>query len=106
MAFSQIRLSSFSLQPADIKSAPRSDQAILGTGEEPVNLQPSARARWIESRGWEFWCRYYFGASFSRPFTRYQRGFWEWGWGIQPNTCYRPRVECEPRGVGKSTNTQ
>lgn len=66
----------------------------------------SGEAQEHEAQGWEHWVRYYFGASFSRPFTRYQAQFWEWGWDLQPETYYRPRVECEPRGVGKSTNVQ
>jgi hypothetical protein len=61
---------------------------------------------YLESEGWEHWCRYFFPDSFSRPFTQYQRAFWEWGWEVQSDTYYRPRVECEPRGVGKSTNVQ
>src|ERR1051325_6220455 len=52
------------------------------------------------------WARHYFPQSFTRPFTRYQKEFWEWGLMIEPDTYYRPRVECEPRGVGKSTNGQ
>jgi hypothetical protein len=60
----------------------------------------------IEAEGWERWCKHYFPDSFSRPFTRYQGEFWQWGWDIQPDTYYRPRVECEPRGVGKSTNAE
>lgn len=59
-----------------------------------------------EAEGWEYWCRHFYPDSFSRAFTLYQRGFWEWGWEVQPDTYYRPRVECEPRGVGKSTNAQ
>lgn len=64
------------------------------------------RAAEIEYKGWQFWLRYFFPQSFSRPFTKYQGEFWEWGWEIEPDTYYRPRVECEPRGVGKSTNLQ
>lgn len=60
----------------------------------------------IEAQGWEYWVRFFFPDSFTRPFTKYQREFWEWGWGIEPDTYYRPPAECEPRGVGKSTNVQ
>src|ERR1051325_4593645 len=58
----------------------------------------------IEGQGGEAWVKYYFGASFTRPFTRYQKEWWEWGFNIEADTYYRPRVECEPRGVGKSTS--
>ncbi len=52
------------------------------------------------------WAKHYFPNLFTRPFTEYQKEFWEWGWAIEPDTYYRPRVECEPRGVGKSTNVE
>jgi hypothetical protein len=52
------------------------------------------------------WAKHFFPNLFSRPFTAYQSEFWEWGWGIEPEQVYRPRVECEPRGVGKSTNAE
>ena len=57
---------------------------------------PSAEE--IELEGPESWAKRFFPQTFSRDFTSYQREFWEWGWGIQPDTYYRPRVECEPRG--------
>jgi hypothetical protein len=57
-------------------------------------------------QGGEGWVRRYFPERFTRPFTFYQKDFWEWGWRIEPDTYYRPRVECEPRGVGKSTNAE
>lgn len=60
----------------------------------------------LESQGWQPWILRYFGPSFSRPFTKYQHEFWDWGWQIEADTYYRPRVECEPRGVGKSTSTE
>lgn len=60
----------------------------------------------LESQGYEAWIKRYFSSSFSRPFTRYQREFWEWGWKIQPEQYYRPRVECAPRGAGKSTTAE
>lgn len=49
------------------------------------------------------WAQYYFPQAFNRPFAQYQKDFWNWGWAIKPDTAERPRVECEPRGVGKST---
>lgn len=60
----------------------------------------------LEAEGWQPWITRYFSASFTRPFTKYQREFWEWGWEIEADKYYRPRVECEPRGVGKSTSTE
>jgi len=69
-------------------------------------LPPDVRAATKEAEGWEAWLRYYFPKPFSRPFTSYQREFWDWGWRIQPERSYRPRVECEPRGVGKSTSAE
>lgn len=52
------------------------------------------------------WARHYFPNQFNRPFAEYQKEFWDWGWDIEPKEYYRPRVECEPRGVGKSTNAE
>jgi hypothetical protein len=52
------------------------------------------------------WAQHFFPNLFSRPFTKYQEEFWDWGWGIEPDVKYRPRVECQPRGVGKSTNAE
>jgi hypothetical protein len=53
------------------------------------------------------WLRYYFPQSFSRPFAKYQREFWkDWAWTAEPGKGVRPRVECEPRGVGKSTSAE
>lgn len=59
----------------------------------------------VEAKGPEGWLRRFFPQSFTRPFTAYQQDFWKWGWEIDltTDTYYRPRVECEPRGVGKST---
>lgn len=67
---------------------------------------PSQAHKHLESQGWEVWCRTLFPNYFSRPFTEYQKEFWQWGWTIEPKKYYRPRVECEPRGVGKSTNAE
>ncbi len=70
-----------------------------------ADLPPDLRAR-INEQDWERWLRFYFPKPFSRPFTSYQRDFWEWGWRILPDRYYPARVECEPRGVGKSTNAE
>jgi len=67
---------------------------------------PSMAHKQLEAQGWETWCRTLFPHYFSRPFTSYQKEFWEWGWQIEPKKYYRPRVECQPRGVGKSTNAE
>lgn len=50
------------------------------------------------------WLRYYFPAEFSRSFTSQQQTFLDWGETIQANSRnVRPRVQCDPRGLGKST---
>lgn len=60
----------------------------------------------IEDDGALAWPKRFFPQAFSRDFTSYQRDFWEWGWQIEPDTYYAPRVECEPRGAGKSTTAE
>lgn len=60
----------------------------------------------IESQGGMEWAKRFYSQSFSRGFTKYQQDFWEWGWEIQPDVYYRPRVECAPRGAGKSTTAE
>ena len=57
----------------------------------------------IETDGMS-WAKTLYPHLFNRPFTSYQKEFWDWGWQIEPHKYYRPRVECHPRGVGKSTN--
>ncbi len=52
------------------------------------------------------WAAHYFPEQFNRPFTEYQKEFWKWGWSIEPTGYVRPRIECQPRGVGKSTNAE
>jgi hypothetical protein len=60
-----------------------------------------------ETRGPLRWLTHYYPQTFSRPFTGYQKEFWEeWAWEAMPGVGYRPRVECEPRGVGKSTSAE
>jgi len=70
------------------------------------SMPPEMKAKWLESLGWDGWIKRYFPKPFSRPFTSYQKDYWDWGWAIQPETYYRARVECEPRGVGKSTSAE
>lgn len=52
------------------------------------------------------WGRFFWPGRFGRPFTWYQNDFYAFVAGIEttPDHERRPRVECEPRGVGKSTN--
>jgi hypothetical protein len=52
------------------------------------------------------WAKYYYPHLFTRPFAFYQTDFWHWIDEIEPDKYYRPRIECEPRGVGKSTNAE
>lgn len=52
------------------------------------------------------WAQHYFPKQFNRPFAEYQKLFWEWAWNIEPDQYYRPRIDCQPRGVGKSTNAE
>lgn len=60
----------------------------------------------VERAGPQAWAKRFYPQSFSRDFTSYQNDFWNWGWEIQPDTYYRPRVECAPRGAGKSTTAE
>ena len=60
----------------------------------------------IEAQGGTAWAKHFYPQTFTRDFTSYQKSFWEWGWNIQSDTYYRPRVECAPRGAGKSTTAE
>jgi hypothetical protein len=60
----------------------------------------------IEAGGGAAWAKHFYPQTFTRNFTSYQKSFWEWGWNIQPDTYYRPRIECAPRGAGKSTTAE
>lgn len=60
----------------------------------------------IELQGGAAWAKTYYPNYFTRPFAKYQKDFWQWVWQIEPGKYERPRVECEPRGVGKSTNAE
>ncbi len=72
--------------------------------QRPAAYDYAANARRVEALGGHVWARHYFPYLFTRPSAKYQEKFWEWGWQIEPRKYYKPRVECEPRGVGKSTH--
>lgn len=53
------------------------------------------------------WLRRYYPQNFTREFTRWQLEFWKWGDSIKADSVgVRPRVQCEPRGLGKSTGAE
>lgn len=52
------------------------------------------------------WFKHYFPERCYRDFTFYQKDFWNWVNEIVIDERPRPRVECEPRAVGKSTNAR
>lgn len=60
----------------------------------------------IEQGGPLLWVKRFYPQTFTRNFTSYQKAFWEWGWGIESDTYYPPRIECAPRGAGKSTTAE
>lgn len=60
----------------------------------------------LEILGGAKWASHYYPHLFGRPFTVYQQDYWQWIDTIEPNQYSRPRVECDPRGVGKSTNAE
>lgn len=72
----------------------------------PGLIAPDAENREREAQGGMVWARYYYPGLFSRPFTSYQERFWQWTDAIKVGEYKRPRIECEPRGVGKSTNAE
>lgn len=74
------------------------EQDLARRGIKPIKIVP-------DRKGTE-WAKHYFPYLFSRPFTDYQSKFWDWVDGIEPDKYSRPRIECEPRGVGKSTNAE
>lgn len=73
-----------------------------GLDPEHGNFLPDDELRALEQDG-EAWARYFFPSRFSRPSAKYQGEFFVFIVGMEPGKSYRPRVECEPRGVGKST---
>lgn len=60
-----------------------------------------AHACYGESLDIESWLRHYFPDTFKRPFTSYQRDYWQWVANLRADKAQAPRVECHPRGVGK-----
>lgn len=68
--------------------------------------QQSEQNSALESAPDGAWLKHYFPSRFSRPFTEYQKDFHNWGDTIERDERPRPRIECEPRGVGKSTNAR
>jgi hypothetical protein len=108
---SLISVSSFSLPPGAVELLSPNNHRLnklLEAIQPEADIQGStANAERNEALGWEHWLRTYLPHYFSRPFTQYQKDFWQdWAWEIEAEQYYRPRVECEPRGVGKSTNAE
>ncbi len=81
----------------DAVDAPVSESEIMVSGTRKPELENAAAGAWI---------KHYFPDQFGRPFTFYQKDFWNWVNGVQPDAKSRPRIECEPRGVGKSTSAR
>lgn len=82
---------------------------LAGVGYTPTggDSVPTPGARFWGSRGPLPWLTHYYPQTFTRPFAKYQREFWvDWAWEVEPRGNVRPRVECEPRGVGKSTSAE
>lgn len=50
------------------------------------------------------WVRFFWPDRFKRDFAAYQIDFYDWIRNMKPDTTYQPRIECEPRGIGKSSN--
>ena len=59
----------------------------------------------LESRPLD-WLKFFFPSIFTRECTRYQKEFWDWVLTLKKDEAQRPRVECHPRGVGKSTHAR
>jgi hypothetical protein len=77
---------------------------IDGLDPEKTEWLSEAELRDLETRPGD-WLRYFYPERFNRPFARYQEEFLQYMADMQPGLSERqPRVECEPRGVGKSTN--
>jgi hypothetical protein len=77
--------------------------SVDGQEDDPAVV---ALRDYVESLGGTEWARYFYPHLFDRPFTQYQIDYWQWIDLIEQFQYYRPRVECEPRGVGKSTNAE
>lgn len=85
---------------------PKQKRFLAKYGDKILNWMGISPAYPIEEQGGTVWAKHFFPQSFGRDFTSYQSSFWEWGWEIQPDVYYRPRVECAPRGAGKSTTAE
>lgn len=82
--------------------------AILKFFKENINPDRAdylAPAELLElERSMSDWAAYFYPKRFNRPFTAYQVEFCDWFASMLPGAePQRPRAECEPRGVGKST---
>ena len=84
---------------------PKKTQSFLAKSV-PFVAQALNTSAVAENDGPLAWAKRYYPQTFTREFTSYQKAFWEWGWNIQPDVYYRPRVECAPRGAGKSTTAE
>lgn len=67
------------------------------------NLCPSDKGA---DADWRSWLAANFPAVCSSPFGDRHVGLWEWFDGLQPGKSCRPRVECWPRGGGKSITAE
>ena len=85
---------------------PKQKRFLAKYGDKILNWMGISPAYPIEAEGGKVWAKHFFPQTFNRDFTSYQSAFWEWGWEIQPDVCYRPRVECAPRGAGKSATAE
>lgn len=84
------------LVPVVYEESAKKEGWRVGSQSEGIKLENDGAA----------WAKYFFPNFFGRPYTEYQKDFWKWIDTIEPGQRYRPRVECEPRGVGKSTNAE
>jgi hypothetical protein len=81
--------------------------ALKKLRERTARLPSSAESNTAYEGNWRRWLLHYFPQAFSRPFAAYQTEFWrDWAWNAEPGKGFRPRVECQPRGVGKSTSAE
>lgn len=72
----------------------------------PIVSQMLNSVEIVEESGPLEWAKKFYPQTFSRDFTSYQKAFWSFGWQVEPDTYYNPRVECAPRGAGKSTTAE
>jgi hypothetical protein len=52
------------------------------------------------------WAKHFYPSLLTRPFTSYQNEFWNWAIELEKDAKPRPRIECQPRGAGKSTHSR